>query len=158
MTFLWQADHPAPGSIHWSGDLDDSTSDKDANVLSSLEREKPWGLDTAIDVFDCDPVLLRDEAVIRAFSIDLCDKIHMRRYGEPQLVHFGDEPRVSGYTLVQLIETSAVIGHFIEQANAACLNIFSCSPYPPFATAALCQKWFGARSVRVSVIFRGPAA
>jgi S-adenosylmethionine/arginine decarboxylase-like enzyme len=79
----------------------------------------------------------------------------MHRYGEPQLQHFGDEPRVRGYTLVQLIETSAITAHFIEQANAVCFNIFSCSPYRPVQTTALCQQWFRAREVAVSVVFRG---
>ena len=156
MTFRMQPDLVAPSSIRWSGDLDGSSMDTDATLLAAFEREQPWGLDTAIDLFDCDPELVRDPAVIRACTIDLCDKIHMRRFGEPLLAHFGDDPRVSGYTLVQLIETSAITGHFIEQVNAACLNIFSCSAYPPFATTALCQKWFRAQSARLSVVFRGP--
>jgi S-adenosylmethionine/arginine decarboxylase-like enzyme len=153
----WRADYEAPDFVRWSGDLDGSIADKDALLLSAFEREQPWGMDTAIDLFDCDPERLRDRNVIHSFTIDLCETIHMRRYGEPRIVHFGDEPRVSGYTLAQLIETSAITGHFIEQANAACLNIFSCSAYPPFQTAALCQEWFGARLARLSVVFRGPA-
>lgn len=156
MTFLWQADYEAPATIHWSGELDGDTSEKDSTLLSAFHKEHPWGIDSAIDLFGCDPERLRSEAVIRDFVTSLCEAIHMRRYGEPQLVHFGDEPRVSGFTLVQLIETSAITGHFIEQVNAACLNVFSCSAYPPFETAALCQKWFGARSARLNVTFRGP--
>ena len=156
MTFFRQPEREAPGSIRWSGDLDDRIVEQDEGMLSAFQRERPWGIDAAVDLFDCDPELVRDPGIIAAFAVDLCDKINMRRYGEPQLAHFGDEPRVSGYTLVQLIETSAITGHFIEQANAACINVFSCSAYPPFQTAALCRQWFHARSVRLSVVFRGP--
>ncbi len=156
MTFFWQPDRGAPGPIRWSGDLDAGIAEKDATMLLAFQREHPWGLDTAIDLLDCDPELIRDPAVIAAFAVDLCEKIKMRRYGEPQLVHFGDEPRVSGYTLVQLIETSAITGHFIEQVNSACLNVFSCSAYPPFQAATWCRQWFHAGSVRLSVVFRGP--
>jgi hypothetical protein len=30
----------------------------------------------------------------------------MRRYGETQVVYFGDDPRVTGFSLTQLIATS----------------------------------------------------
>ena len=156
MTFLWQADQRMSGSIRWSGEPNASIQEEDAEVLLAFQRQHRWGLDAAIDLFDCDPELIRDPSVIRACVIDVCEQIQMHRYGEPQLVHFGDEPRVRGYTLVQLIETSAITGHFIEQANAVCLNVFSCSPYRPLQTTALCQQWFRARSVRVSLVFRGP--
>jgi S-adenosylmethionine/arginine decarboxylase-like enzyme len=156
MTFLGHADQRMSGSIRWSGEPNTSIQEEDAEVLLAFERQHPWGLDAAIDLSDCDPELIRDPDAIRACVIDVCERIRMRRFGEPHLVRFGDEPRVSGYTLVQLIETSAITAHFIEQANAICFNVFSCSPYRPLQTAALCQQWFRARSVRVSMVFRGP--
>ena len=156
MTFLWPADQRMSGSICWSGEPSANIQEEDAEVLLAFQRQHPWGLDAAIDLFDCDPELIRNPSVIRACVIDVCERIQMHRYGEPQLVHFGDEPRVRGYTLVQLIETSAITAHFIEQANAVCLNVFSCSSYRPLQTAAVCQQWFRARSVRVCIVFRGP--
>jgi len=148
MTFVWHAD--------WSGEPRASIHEEDAKVLLAFQRQQPWGLDAAIDLFDCDPELVRDPSVILACVMDVCEQIQMKRYGEPQLVRFGDDPRVRGYTLVQLIETSAITAHFIEQANAVCLNVFSCSPYRPLQTTALCQQWFRAREVAVSMVFRGP--
>lgn len=61
-----------------------------------------------------------------------------------------------GYTLLQLIETSNITSHFIEQDNAGCLTLFSCASYPPYAAAAFCQQWFEAKEVEVGVTFRGP--
>jgi S-adenosylmethionine/arginine decarboxylase-like enzyme len=145
-----------PGSIRWSGEPAASIQEKEAEVLNAFQREHPWGLDAAIDLLDCDPELIRDPEVIRACVKDVCEQIQMRRHGEPLLVHFGDEPRVRGYTLVQLIETSSITAHFIEQVNAVCFNVFSCSPYRPLQTAALCQQWFHAREVAVCIVFRGP--
>src|SRR5215472_5011607 len=153
MTFLGHTDRRMSGFIRWSGEPDASILQEDSEVLRAFQRQHPWGLDAAIDLFDCDPELIRDPDAIRACVIAVCEQIQMHRYGEPQLVHFGDEPRVRGYTLVQLIETSAITAHFIEQANAVCLNVFSCSAYRPLQTAALCQQWFRARSVRVSTVF-----
>ena len=156
MTFLGHADQRVAGSIRWRGEPDAGIHEEDAAVLFAFERQHPWGLDAAIDLFDCDPELIRDPGTIRACVIDVCEQIQMRRHGEPQLIHFGDEPRVQGYTLVQLIETSAITAHFIEQANAVCFHVLSCSTYRPLQTAALCQKWFHAGKVAVSTVFRSP--
>jgi S-adenosylmethionine/arginine decarboxylase-like enzyme len=130
---------------------------RDRATLAAFQMQRPWGMDTAIDLYGCNPDAIRDTISIRTFAIDLCQQIEMQRYGDPQVVRFGKDPRVSGITLVQLIETSDIVAHFIEQTNAACFNIFSCSVYPPYQTATFCQQWFGAQRVELSLIFRGPS-
>ena len=126
-------------------------------VEEQFVDEQPWGLEASIDLFGCNPAAIRNGGTIRAFAAALCDFIRMRRYQDPIVVHFGTDERVSGFSLVQLIETSAVSGHFVEQVDAACLNIFSCAIFRPYAAARFCQEWFGAKGVEVSVAFRGPA-
>lgn len=143
--------------IRWQGDSGHGIEAFDDLIQAHFEEAQPWGLEASIDLFGCDPVAIRAEETIRAFAVALCDHIHMRRYLDPLLVHFGADERVSGFSLVQLIETSAVSGHFIEQVDAACLTIFSCAPYRPGEAARFCQQWFGAQAVQTSVVFRGPA-
>lgn len=139
----------------WRGDINEDLVPCEIALRSAFGEVHPWGIDTALDLRACSPTLIRDSAYIRRFAIDLCEHIQMRRYGEPQIIHFGQEERVAGYTMVQLIETSDIVAHFINQQNAACLNVFSCSFYPPIACARLCQQWFAAQEVRLSVVFRG---
>lgn len=147
---------------HWRGGADVGTLvRRDALIQQRFAREHPWGLEASIDLFWCHPERIRDPEYIRAFAVAQCDFIHMQRYGEPLIVHFGKEAHLSGYTLVQLIETSNITAHFIDQAtqkqgNAGCLNIFSCAVFSPYAAAAFCQEWFGAQEVEVVVTFRGP--
>ena len=43
-------------------------------------------------------------------------------------------PQAAGYSLVQLIETSAITGHFCDASGDAYLDIFSCKDFDP-ATA-----------------------
>ena len=73
--------------------------------------------------------------------VTFCDTvIHMKRYGEPLIPHFGHEnPITSGYSLVQLIETSSVTAHFSEFKRSVYLNIFSCAYYDPKATEKFCK-------------------
>ncbi|MBI2587402.1 S-adenosylmethionine decarboxylase, partial [Candidatus Amesbacteria bacterium] len=65
-----------------------------------------------------------------------------------------DNPIASGYSLVQLIETSSVTAHFSEYKKAVYLNIFSCKWFDPDKTAEFCQEWFGATSFRKKVLQR----
>jgi S-adenosylmethionine/arginine decarboxylase-like enzyme len=113
-----------------------------------------WGVSSCIDLYDCDLQLMQDEAAIKRFVRELCGLIKMRRFGDTQVVRFGDDPRVTGFSMTQLIETSLVSAHFADNSKAVYLDVFSCAPYDPEETAAFAVKFFKARSHRVQVIKR----
>lgn len=112
-----------------------------------------WGLSTAVDLHDCRPEAIRDPKQIEAYVIALCELIGMSRYGECQIVHFG-EGRVAGYSMTQLIETSLISGHFANDTNRAYLDIFSCKGYDPSVVESFSRQFFGARSSVRSVTLR----
>jgi S-adenosylmethionine/arginine decarboxylase-like enzyme len=114
---------------------------------------KAWGLSTAVDLQDCRPETIRDRDHIEAYVIALCKLIGMKRYGECQVVHFGDG-RVAGYSMIQLIETSLISGHFANDTNRAYLDIFSCKGYDPAVVEEFSRKFFGARSSTISMTLR----
>lgn len=113
-----------------------------------------WGVSACIDLYDCDLSLMADEAALRRFVRELCDLIQMRRFGETQVVRFGDDPRVTGFSLTQLIETSLVSAHFADHSRAIYLDVFSCSPYDPQAAAAFAVRFFQAQRCSVHVVPR----
>jgi len=117
-------------------------------------REKAWGLASAIDLYDCDPALIRDAEAIRRFVVELCDLIEMKRFGETQVVHFGEDERVAGYSMVQLIETSLISAHFANQTNAVYLDVFSCKPYNPQIVREFSQTFFRGVRSRLQVAIR----
>ena len=126
----------------------------DADCIARFKRGQEWGLLTSIDLRDCDPQKIRSKEIITQFSIDLCNYIDMKRFGEPIVVRFGADPRVQGYSLAQLIETSLISGHFAEDTDRAFIDVFSCKEYPPKQTAEFCQRYFGAKDMEYSVAFR----
>jgi len=67
----------------------------------------------------------------------------MKRFGETQVVHFGEDEKVAGFSMVQLIETSLISAHFANLTNTVYLDVFSCKMYDPAAAAAFAQKFFG---------------
>ena len=134
---------------HCSGPL---LSDEDS--IKKYNDESQWGLHIAIDLGECDHEKISDGEYIKQFAIDLADHIHMKRYGEPIVVFFGAEPKVQGYSLVQLIETSQISGHFAEDTDRAFIDVFSCKQFKPKETAEYCQKYFGAKKMEYSIAFR----
>jgi S-adenosylmethionine/arginine decarboxylase-like enzyme len=117
-------------------------------------RPVPWGWHLVLNLYNCDSELIQDAGVIREFVIELCNVIEMRRFGEPTIVNFGDDPRVSGYSLVQLIETSNVCAHFANESSSVYLDIFSCKKFDPQIAADFCAVTFRAQKASATFISR----
>jgi len=113
-----------------------------------------WGISASVDVYDCNPSKIRDAAYIKQFVVDLCKLIDMKRFGDTQVVHFGDNDKVAGYSMVQLIETSLISGHFANLSNNAYLDIFSCKYYDPEVVKQFVQDYFGGTYSRMTVSLR----
>lgn len=125
-----------------------------SDIASLARARRAWGIASAIDIYDCDPSTIRSASVIRRFVEELCELIEMRRFGDTQIIHFGEDERVAGYSMVQLIETSLISGHFANLTNAAYLDVFSCKPYEPEKVRRFAQKYFGGHSSTLNVTLR----
>ncbi len=118
------------------------------------EKLEYWGVSSSIDLYDCDLTLMQNADAIREFVKILCDRIKMRRYGETQVVFFGDEPRVQGFSMTQLIETSLISAHFADASRAIYLDVFSCAPYDPQDAAKFAADYFKAAHYLINVVNR----
>ncbi|MCF6246965.1 MAG: adenosylmethionine decarboxylase [Desulfobacula sp.] len=106
------------------------------------ERKKPWGVLSSIDIYECNPKMIRDAKKIEQFVFELCERIDMKRYGDCQVVHFGEDEIVEGFSMTQLIETSLISGHFANASNAVYLDVFSCKFYEPRDVAEFAVSFF----------------
>ena len=122
-----------------------------APALNGIEAPTCWGVSTSIDLYNCDLALMQDAEAIREFVKILCDRIQMRRYGETQVVFFGDDPRVQGFSMTQLIETSLISAHFADASKAIYLDVFSCAPYDSEDAARFAMEYFKADSYNLHV-------
>jgi len=118
------------------------------------KNKEPWGLHSCIDLYDCNPETIRDAAKIKQFVAELCVLIDMKRFGETTVVNFGEDERVAGFSMTQLIETSLVSAHFANLSNTTYLDVFSCKYYDTQKAADFAKKFFGAKEVRLQVIKR----
>jgi len=105
-----------------------------------------WGWSTSIDLKNCNPSFIRSALKIEEFTIALVELLEMQAYGEPTIVRFGKDPRVKGFSLVQLIETSCITAHFAEDTNSIYLDIFSCKDYDSVQAAVFTKDFFEAES------------
>ena len=126
----------------------------DESIVDQAIRQSVWGVASSIDIYNCHPETIRDADRIRQFVVELCDLIQMKRFGETQVIHFGEDERVAGFSMVQLIETSLISAHFANQTNTTYLDVFSCRPYDPEIVADFAQKFFGGTGRNVHVNLR----
>ena len=122
--------------------------------ITTEDTTESWGVSSSIDLYDCDLALMQNADAIREFVKILCDRIKMRRYGETQVVFFGDEPRVQGFSMTQLIETSLISAHFADASRAIYLDVFSCAPYSSEDVAQFAKDYFKASRYQLNVTNR----
>jgi len=125
------------------------------SLSDEFKRKNCWGIATSVDLYNCDPVTIRDADKIRQFVVELCDLIEMKRFGECIVVNFGEDERVEGYSAYQLIETSNIGAHFSNFDNSTYLDIFSCKYYVPEVAVEFAKAFFNAKDAKFTVILRG---
>jgi S-adenosylmethionine/arginine decarboxylase-like enzyme len=112
-------------------------------IMDQAIEENAWGIASSIDIYQCKPQTIRSAERIRQFVVELCDLIDMKRFQDAIVVNFGEDERVAGFSMVQLIETSLISGHFANLTNTVYLDVFSCKPYDPDVVAQFARTFFG---------------
>ena len=116
---------------------------------------KKFGTELIMDLLDCDPKIIRSKKKISEYSDKICKLIKVKRFGKPIVKRFGfGKDFTAGYSLVQLIETSLVSGHFSELWNRAFINIFSCKSFDEKIARNFTKKFFKARKIKNRVLIR----
>ena len=100
-----------------------------------------WGYHLILDCYNADRELVTSSTNIAAFAKALVKKINMKAYGEPQVIHFGEDDK-QGYTLIQLIETSNISAHFCDDTGNFYLDVFSCKPYENALVVETVKQFF----------------
>jgi S-adenosylmethionine decarboxylase len=98
--------------------------------VSPCEKVGYWGYHLILDCQGCVRSEITCRENLRTFIKTLVKEIGMIAYGEPVLEHFAThDADKAGFSLVQLIETSSITGHFVDKNGDAYLDIFSCKPF-----------------------------
>lgn len=128
--------------------------EKTDSIVERAKKESVWGIASSFDIYNCNPETIRNGEKIKQFVIELCELIEMKRFGDTVVVHFGEDEKVAGYSMTQLIETSLISAHFANQSNTTYLDVFSCKPYDPALVEEFARTFFGGSHVMTNVNFR----
>jgi len=120
-----------------------------------MARDRLYGVETVIDLYGCCPETIASESLLREYLRRIVAHLRMAAYGEPVVERFGlNAEHTVGHSIVQLIETSSITGHFSETWNTAHLNVFSCKPYDSAAAYDFTRRFFGATDGEMRVLER----
>jgi len=119
-----------------------------------ITKNDMWGMATAVDLHSCNSKTIRNAEKIKQFVKELVKLIGMKTFGETQVVHFGEDEKVAGFSMIQLIETSLISGHFANLTNNVYLDVFSCKAYDPKIVAEFSKKFFEAKDYNLKTIYR----
>ena len=115
---------------------------------------KPWGHHLVLDVKGCQIDRARDPEYIAHFIKDLVNLIDMVPYGEPQVVHFADGTDKAGWTVIQLIQTSSIVGHFLDDNGDLYLDVFSCKDFEASTVTKAIENHFQPVNIRYRRMWR----
>ena len=135
-------------------DIGDSGSSHTFSWGKDSAGSAPWGVLSSVDINNCNPETIRSAEKIEEFVIELCDLIKMKRFGECQIVHFGEDKKVTGVSMTQMIETSLDSGHFANAANTAYIDVFSCKFYEPREVAEFAVSYFKGSDYKLHISLR----
>lgn len=114
-----------------------------------------WGYHLILDCRGGDRGAVSDRPTLLAWVRRLVDRIGMRAFGAPVCEHFAThDPEAAGYSLVQLIETSSITGHFVDRNGDAYIDVFSCKPFDVETARAVVQEYFRPEAIRVTYLTR----
>jgi S-adenosylmethionine/arginine decarboxylase-like enzyme len=124
-----------------------------AKTRKQRKQPGPWGYHLIIDAGNCDPEAIRSKATITKFAKDLVKSIQMVAFGSPRVVHFGSG-YTTGYTLIQLIQTSCITAHFAEDTNSIFFDCFSCKTFDPAIAKQVFSKYFCPKTMKTKFFER----
>ena len=110
--------------------------------------KKLFGYELIMDLYECDKDVISSKKKLQEYTDQLCELIKMKKYGKTLLPYFGEKAAFTkGYSLVQLIETSSITGHFSESWKTAYINIFSCKKYDQALAKKFTKQFFKAKTI-----------
>ncbi|MBL7084589.1 MAG: S-adenosylmethionine decarboxylase [Candidatus Omnitrophica bacterium] len=118
-------------------------------------KKKIYGYELVMDLCGCDKKIIGSKVKLQEYADKLCKLIKMKQYGKTLLPYFGEKRAFTkGYSLVQLIETSSITGHFSELWERAYINIFSCRKFDHAAAKKFTRQFFQAKKLRNRFLVR----
>lgn len=112
-----------------------------------------FGYHLMLDCSGCNDGIKSKENIYN-FTKELVKRIDMTAHGEPIIEFLLPGDPKEGYSLLQLITTSNIVGHFIEPNSTAYFDVFSCKEFDIQTVKDVVTEFFGPTKIKVNFITR----
>jgi S-adenosylmethionine/arginine decarboxylase-like enzyme len=114
-----------------------------------------WGYHLILDCSNCDPLLMQQHETVYEWVRTLVKDIDMQPIGEPHIEYTAaDSIDKAGFTVVQLIVTSSIVAHFVDNLGHIYLDVFSCKKFDPEIVKKSVKHSFGCSTYREHFLAR----
>jgi S-adenosylmethionine/arginine decarboxylase-like enzyme len=111
-----------------------------------------WGYHLMLDCSGCERIDSREN--IYNFTKEMVKRIGMTAHGEPVIEYLLEGDPKQGYSMMQLITTSNICGHFMELDGTAYFDVFSCKKFDIEVAQDVVREFFNPKKMRVNYITR----
>ncbi len=111
-----------------------------------------WGYHLMLDCSGCERIDSREN--IYNFTKEMVKRINMTAHGEPVIEYLLEGDPKQGYSMMQLITTSNICGHFMELDGTAYFDVFSCKKFDIEVAQDVVREFFNPKKMRVNYITR----
>ena len=114
-----------------------------------------WGYHLLLDCDGCNSEAITNKETIKEFLSELVSAIDMVAIGEPWIERTAiGLPDKEGFSVYQLIVTSNISAHIVNQSRQIYLDVFSCKVYDRNIVKEIVQKFFEPKSINENFIER----
>ena len=106
-----------------------------------------------LDCSGCNTNIASRDTIYK-FTKDLVNRIDMIAYGEPIIEYLLQGDPKQGFSMLQLITTSNIAGHFMELDGTSYFDVFSCKTFDIEIAKTVVQEYFAPTKMRVNFITR----
>jgi len=108
-----------------------------------------WGYHQILDCGGCDVSKMSDIKNVDTWIRRLVKDIDMEPIGEPRIEYTAAEfIDKAGFTVVQVIVTSSITAHFVDNLGQIYLDVFSCKQFEAITVENSMREFFGTKSFR----------
>lgn len=89
-----------------------------------------WGYQLILDCGGGDQLLMSNRDNVEKWIRKLVKDIDMTPVGDPKIEYTASEfPDKAGFTVIQIIVTSSIVAHFVDELEQIYLDVFSCKKF-----------------------------
>ena len=108
-----------------------------------------WGYHLILDCGGCDPAKMADYNNVDTWIRKLVKDIDMEPIGEPRIEYTAAEfPDKAGFTAIQVIVTSSIVAHFVDNLGQIYLDVFSCKEFDQDVVEKSMKEHFSVSTIR----------